>query len=94
LTLADIELHLLAHVVGFDPTVESRVRVFGLTPGAAVRVMRRGWFRGAVLIEVNGRTLALGRSVAEGIHVEPDLAAGTSPGIRHHRARHGSPPGE
>jgi len=94
LTLADIELHLLAHVVGYDPSVESRVRVFGLIPGAAVRVLRRGWFRGAVLIEVNGRTLALGRTVAEKVQVEPDLSATTAPKGRRQPARPGQMPGE
>jgi Fe2+ transport system protein FeoA len=94
LTLADIELHLLAHVVGYDPSVESRVRVFGLTPGAAVRVLRRGWFRGAVLIEVNGRTLALGRTVAEKVKVEPDLSATAAPNGPRQPALPGQMPGE
>lgn len=71
MTLADIDLHILAEVTGIEPGLEARVRALGLAPGAVVRVIRRAILHGPVLIDVHGRQLALGRGVARRVHVEP-----------------------
>ncbi len=47
----------------------------GLYPGDCVRVVRIAPLGGPVLVEVNGREIALGRGVAQKILVEPDSCA-------------------
>lgn len=49
-----------------------KLRQYGLHVGDEVRVLRCAPLGGPLLIEVNGRELALGRSVAEKIFVESE----------------------
>ncbi len=54
--------------------VAKRLIALGLTPGAEVRVLQN-WGRGALIIEVHGVRLALGRGQAARVAVEPLAAA-------------------
>ena len=49
-----------------------KLRQYGLHVGDELRVVRTAPFGGPVLIEVNGRELALGRAVAENLFVETE----------------------
>jgi ferrous iron transport protein A len=48
----------------------SRLTQHGLFSGDRIRILRSAPLDGPLLIEVNGREIALGRAVAEKIHVE------------------------
>ena len=50
--------------------LESKLRQLGLLPGDCARVLRHAPLGGPVLVEVDGRSLALGRGVAYKIWVE------------------------
>jgi ferrous iron transport protein A len=50
--------------------LEGKLRQLGLLPGDQARVMRHAPFGGPIMIEVNGRTIALGRGIASKIAVE------------------------
>lgn len=49
---------------------ENKLRQYGLIPGDCARIMRQAPLGGPLLIEVEGRAIALGRSVAARIVVE------------------------
>jgi ferrous iron transport protein A len=51
--------------------VARKLAQYGLFPGDFARVLRKAPFRGPLLIEANGRELALGRQFADKIMVEP-----------------------
>jgi ferrous iron transport protein A len=48
----------------------SKLRQYGLFIGDQARVLRMGTFAGPILLEVNGREIALGRGIAAKIIVE------------------------
>lgn len=48
-----------------------RLRRLGLRPGALVRAVAQGPWRGPVLLEVDGCRVALGRGIARRILVQP-----------------------
>ena len=50
--------------------LRARLTQYGLFEGDHVRVLRAAPMRGPLLVEVNGREIALGRRVAEKILVE------------------------
>lgn len=50
--------------------VDSKLRQLGLSPGRKVKVLRFAPFGGPVMIEVEGRFVALGRGIAARIKVE------------------------
>ena len=52
--------------------LKSKLTQLGLHVGDSVHVLRRAPFGGPVLVECNGREIALGRGVAEKIIVELD----------------------
>jgi ferrous iron transport protein A len=52
--------------------LKSKLTQLGLHVGDSVHVLRRAPFGGPVLVECNGREVALGRGVAEKIIVELD----------------------
>ena len=49
-----------------------KLRQYGLHLGDTLRVLRSGPLGGPLLVEVNGRELALGRTVAENLFVETE----------------------
>lgn len=50
--------------------ISSKLRQLGLMPGDRITVTKRAPFNGPLLVEVNGRTIALGRGVAGRIEVK------------------------
>jgi ferrous iron transport protein A len=50
--------------------VARKLRQLGLLPGDRARVTRHAPFGGPIMVEINGRTLALGRGIAAKISVE------------------------
>jgi len=50
--------------------MQARLSQHGLFAGDRVRVLRVAPLKGPLLIEVNGREIALGRAIAEKINVE------------------------
>jgi Fe2+ transport system protein FeoA len=53
-------------------SLRSKLTQYGLYAGDVVRVLREAPLGGPLLIEVAGREIALGRGVAEKIHVEAE----------------------
>ncbi len=67
--LLDLPLNVQARLLSFDE-VRAKLNQYGLYVGDMVRVLRIAPLGGPLLVEVNGRELALGRAVAEKILVE------------------------
>lgn len=61
-------------VIDFDGGVNLRSKLtqYGIYPGDHLRLMRKAPFGGPLLVECNGREIALGRGVADKILVELD----------------------
>lgn len=70
--LLDLPLGASARIIGFDggDRLQAKLIQYGLYPGDCLTLLRRAPLRGPLLIRVNGRELALGRSVAEHVRVE------------------------
>jgi ferrous iron transport protein A len=67
--LLDLPLNVQARLLSFDE-VRAKLNQYGLYVGDVVRILRVAPMGGPLLVEVNGRELALGRAVAEKILVE------------------------
>jgi len=52
------------------PGQRRRLMNLGLIPGEVVRILKSAAFHGPILVEINGREVALGRGVASRIVVE------------------------
>ena len=50
--------------------LEAKLRQLGLLPGDMARVLRQAPFGGPLLIEIEGRSIAIGRGIAAKIEVE------------------------
>lgn len=61
-----------ARLASASASLLRKLRQYGLHVGDDVRVLRTAPLGGPILIEVNGRELALGRAVAEKILVETE----------------------
>jgi ferrous iron transport protein A len=70
--LLNVEDGRIVRVIRFDAGggLENKLRQLGLLPGDCARVLRHAPLGGPVLVEVDGRSLALGRGVAYKIWVE------------------------
>lgn len=55
-----------------DDSLLSKLMQYGLHVGDSLRVLRIAPLGGPILVEVNGREIALGRAVAEKIFVEAE----------------------
>lgn len=53
-----------------ESNVGSKLRQLGLIPGECARILRTAPMGGPFLVEIRGRSIALGRKVAAGIQVE------------------------
>lgn len=73
--LIDVHNGEIVRVTGFrgGKNLELKLRQLGLLPGDRARVMRHAPLGGPIMIDVNGRTIALGRGIAAKITVEPDV---------------------
>jgi ferrous iron transport protein A len=72
--LIDVDNGQQVRVTGIrgGKALEMKLRQLGLLPGDRARVTRHAPFGGPIMIEVNGRTIALGRGIAAKIAVEPE----------------------
>jgi ferrous iron transport protein A len=52
--------------------VQSKLRQLGLTPGREVKILRYAPLGGPVMIDVEGRSVALGRGIAARIQIKVD----------------------
>ena len=70
--LLDIESGKLVRVLGFEggQHMQHKLRQLGILPGDCARVLRHAPFGGPILLEVGGREIALGRTIASRILVE------------------------
>ena len=53
-----------------DSALKNRLTQYGLYPGDLLRVLRTAPLDGPLLVEINGREIALGRGVAQKIFIE------------------------
>ncbi len=67
--LLDLPLNVQARLLSFE-AVRAKLKQYGLYVGDEIRVVRVAPLGGPLLVEVNGREIALGRAVAEKILVE------------------------
>jgi ferrous iron transport protein A len=70
--LIDVEPGVWAIVSGFEggDKFQQRLLQHGLYPGDRARILRTAPMRGPLLVEVSGREIAIGRSIAQKILVE------------------------
>jgi ferrous iron transport protein A len=59
-----------ARLIEADDVLRAKLKTYGLHVGDCLHVLRLAPLGGPLLVEVNGRELALGRTVAEKIFVE------------------------
>jgi ferrous iron transport protein A len=72
MTLLEIPIGGQARLVKISEGLRSKLRQYGLHVGDCIRVLRAAPLGGPLLVEVNGREIALGRGVAEKIIVEAE----------------------
>ena len=70
ITLLNVPKDGCAQLVSVSERLRVKLRQYGLHVGDCVRVVRSAPLGGPLLIEVNGREIALGRFVADEIIVE------------------------
>jgi len=70
ITLLNVPNGRRARLVSVSGRLSSKLMQYGLYIGDFVRVLRSAPLGGPLLVEVNGREIALGRTVAEKIFVE------------------------
>ena len=70
--LLDARVGQWVRVTGFlgGTRLEKKLGQLGLLPGDCVQILRHAPFGGPILIEVEGRSIALGRGIAAKIEVE------------------------
>lgn len=70
ITLLNVPNGRRARLISISERLNSKLTQYGLYVGDFVRVLRIAPLGGPLLVEVNGREIALGRAVAEKIFVE------------------------
>jgi len=72
MVLLDVKKGVWARVLRLDggANVRDKLTQHGLYPGDCVRVLRAAPLGGPLLVDVNGREIALGRGIAQKILVE------------------------
>lgn len=72
MVLLDVKKGAWARVLRLDggENVRDKLTQHGLYPGDCVRVLRTAPLGGPLLVDVNGREIALGRGIAQKILVE------------------------
>ena len=75
MTLTQVNPGQTVRILSFRGGVglEHKLRQLGLVPGDIARVLRFAPLGGPLLVEVEGRSIALGRGVASKVIVEADL---------------------
>lgn len=71
--LIDAEDNTVVEITGFigGKGIADKLRQLSLMPGDEVKITQRAPFRGPVMVEAHGRSVALGRGVASRIEVMP-----------------------
>jgi len=74
--LLDVEKGTTFCVLRFEggEWMENKLRRLGLLPSTQARVLRQAPWNGPVMIEVDGRTIAIGKDIASKIIVEEEAA--------------------
>lgn len=72
MTLLEIPIGGQARLIKIGEGLRSKLRQYGLHVGDCIRVVRAAPLGGPLLVEINGREIALGRGVAEKILVEAE----------------------
>lgn len=69
--LIDIENNIQVEIINFEggKGISSKLRQLGLMPGDRITISKRAPFNGPLLVESNGRSVAMGRGVAGKIEV-------------------------
>jgi ferrous iron transport protein A len=70
ITLLEVPVGKRARLISVQGVLRAKLKQYGLHVGDPLRVLRAAPMGGPLLVEVNGREIALGRSVAEKIMVE------------------------
>lgn len=70
ITLLEVPIGNCARLVNVDNALRPKLKTYGLYEGDTMHLLRVAPLGGPLLIEVNGREIALGRSVAEKVFVE------------------------
>ena len=68
--LLEVPVGETARLESVDDLLRAKLMQYGLHMGDSLRVLRIAPLGGPLLVEVNGREMALGRAVAEKIFVE------------------------
>lgn len=73
--LLQVEIGQIVRVVSFEggKKLEHKLRQLGVLPGNCARVLRHAPLGGPVMVEVDGRSVALGRGIATKILVEKEM---------------------
>lgn len=70
MNLLNVPIGKTVRLTSVNARLSAKLRQHGLHVGDRVRVLRSAPLGGPLLVEVNGREIALGRGVAEKIFVE------------------------
>lgn len=69
--LIDVEDHKVVEITGYvgGRGIANKLRQLSLMPGDRIKITKRAPFRGPVLVEAHGRSVALGHGVASRVEV-------------------------
>jgi len=72
--LLEVEIGKTVRVVSFEGgnKLEHKLRQLGILPGNCARILRQAPLGGPVMVEVDGRSIAIGRGIASKINVEEE----------------------
>lgn len=72
LNLLQVPIGATLRICGFEGsrTITTKLRQYGLFIGDKVTIVRQAPFSGPLLLEANGREIALGRGIAAKVFVE------------------------
>lgn len=73
ITLLSVPVGKYARLMQVDDALRSKLKTYGLHVDDRMHVLRAAPLGGPLLVEVNGREIALGRTVAEKILVEVEV---------------------
>ena len=70
--LLDVPKNVSVHIIDYTggKGVESKLRQLGISPGREVRVVRYAPMGGPIMVDVGGRSVAIGRGIAARIQVK------------------------
>ncbi len=72
--LLEVSIGRTVRVISFNGGIqlEAKLRQLGVQPGHCARLLRQAPFGGPVMIEIDGRSIAIGRGIAAKICVEEE----------------------